>query len=183
MKKENVSFDVLTKPAELRSAKWSVLSHGSTIYIHNFYQSCLSKIRWDDEEKLWILNLLVQRQIHWLKTWRRISWEFLFWGKSSLKIKRVGKQNSIFDYLDSITCCCKEPTVMFGTSLKPVTIKTSIETSKNYMQTVVLERKMFQSREQRSLPLSAISDLMFPMYETFTEFLILNDALSSRDLI
>ena len=71
---------------------------------------------------------------------------------------------------------------MFGTSLKPVTIKTSIETSKNDMQRVVLERKMFQSGEQRSLPLSAISDLMFPMYETFTEFLILNDALSSRDL-
>ena len=71
---------------------------------------------------------------------------------------------------------------MFGTSLILVKIKTSIETSKNERQTVVPERKMFQSREKRSLPLSAISDLLFPMFETFTEFLFLIDALQFRNL-
>ena len=65
----------------------------------------------------------------------------------------------------------------------PVTIKTSIENLMNEMQTVVLERYMFHSREKRSLILSTNSVPMFPLYETYTEFLLLIDALQFRNLV
>ena len=52
------------------------------------------------KKKWWILKYLVQSRIFSLKTPWEISWEVLFWGKPSLKLR---KKETIFHLLTTLT--------------------------------------------------------------------------------